>query len=121
MISEEFQRTRAERAAAARPEFCAGLPIVVVQALDDLTLPNVARLAMWHLRLRLDLVVFTEVYQESLRREMRVEDSTVHKTLTCLVETGYLEESGQKRPRAFRFPWSRRPRGARGVTPAAGR
>jgi hypothetical protein len=43
-----------------------------------------------------------------LANEMRVLDTTVGKMLTLLVERGYLEESGKKKPRAFRLPWSRR-------------
>jgi DNA-binding IclR family transcriptional regulator len=63
---------------------------------------------MWHIRKRLTMVAFTEVKAESLANEMRVLDTTVGKMLTLLVERGYLEESGKKKPRAFRLPWSRR-------------
>jgi hypothetical protein len=82
--------------------------LAVEQALDDVSLPPAARLTMWHIRKRLTMVAFTEVKAESLANEMRVLDTTVGKMLTLLVERGYLEESGKKKPRAFRLPWSRR-------------
>jgi hypothetical protein len=82
--------------------------LAVEQALDDVSLPPAARLTMWHIRKRLTMVAFTEVKAESLANEMRVLDTTVGKMLTLLVERGYLEESGTKKPRAFRLPWSRR-------------
>jgi hypothetical protein len=82
--------------------------LVVEQALDDVSLPPAARLTMWHIRKRLTMQAYTEVKAESLANEMRVLDTTVGKMLTLLVERGYLEESGKKKPRAFRLPWSRR-------------
>jgi hypothetical protein len=82
--------------------------LAVEQALDDVSLPPAARLTKWHIRKRLTMVAFTEVKAESLANEMRVLDTTVGKMLTLLVERGYLEESGKKKPRAFRLPWSRR-------------
>jgi hypothetical protein len=82
--------------------------LAVEQALDDVSLPPAARLTMWHIRKRLTMQAFTEVKAESLANEMRVLDTTVGKMLTLLVERGYLEESGKKKPRAFRLPWSRR-------------
>ena len=82
--------------------------LAVEQALDDVSLPPAARLTMWHIRRRLTMQAFTEVKAESLANEMRVLDTTVGKMLTLLVERGYLEESGKKKPRAFRLPWSRR-------------
>lgn len=90
-----------------------GLPVVVQQALDDVKLPQTARLMMWHLRLRLDLIEFREVYNDSLAKEMRITDSTVGKMLTLLVAEGYLGESGKRRPRAFRLLWSKRQSRAR--------
>jgi hypothetical protein len=39
---------------------------------------------------------------------MRIKDTTVGQMLTVLVQRGYLDESGKKKPRAFRLPWSRR-------------
>lgn len=90
-----------------------GLPTVIVQALDDLTLPPAARLMMWHLRLRLDLVEYTEVYAASLAKEMRIKEETAARTLSLLVDRGYL----RRRPRVkggakgYALPWSRvRPR-----------
>lgn len=85
-----------------------GLPSVITQALDDVALPPAARLLMWHLRLRLDLTVFREQKAESLAREMRIKETTVGQMLRLLVVQGYLEEHGKRKPRAFRFPWSRR-------------
>jgi hypothetical protein len=82
--------------------------LAVEQALDDVSLPPAARLTMWHIRRRLTMQAFTEVKAESLANEMRVLDTTVGKMLTLLVDRGYLEESGKKKPRAFRLPWSRR-------------
>lgn len=90
-----------------------GLPVVVLQALDDVGLPPMARLMMWHLRLRLDLVEFREVYVESIAKEMRIEDQSAGRLLRTLVETGYLEMHTKRRPRAYRFFWSRRTSSAR--------
>ena len=82
--------------------------LAVEQALDDVSLPPAARLTMWHVRKRLTMQAYTEVKAESLASEMRVDDTTAGKMLTLLVQRGYLEESGKKKPRAFRLPWSRR-------------
>ena len=82
--------------------------LAVEQALDDVSLPPAARLTMWHVRKRLTMQAYTEVKAESLAAEMRVKDTTVGQMLTLLVDRGYLEESGKKKPRAFRLPWSRR-------------
>lgn len=89
------------------------VPRVVEQALDDRALPPMARLMMWHLRHRLDFMEFREVKAASLAADMRIKESTVGQMLTMLVERGYLEESGKKKPRAFRMPWSRRTTQAR--------
>lgn len=85
-----------------------GMPVVVTQALSDVSLTPTARLMMWHLKDRLDFLSFRDIYGESLAREMRIKETTVGQTLTLLVARGYLEENGKKRPRAFRLPWSRR-------------
>lgn len=84
------------------------VPRVVDQALRDVRLPPAARLMMWHLADRLDLVQFRDVKAESLASEMRIKRETVGQMLTVLVVRGYLDESGKKKPRAFRMPWSRR-------------
>jgi DNA-binding IclR family transcriptional regulator len=63
---------------------------------------------MWHIRKRLTMTAFAEVKAESLAAEMRLKDTTVGQMLTLLVQRGYLDESGKKKPRAFRLPWSRR-------------
>jgi hypothetical protein len=81
---------------------------VVSQALGDVTLPHTARLMMWHLAQRLDLVEFREVYTDSIAAEMRIKPNTASVTLDTLVSRGYLDESGKRKPRAFRLPWSRR-------------
>ena len=83
-------------------------PIVIRQALDDVHLTHVARLAMWHLQSRLDVVDFIEVYVVSLAHEMRVKERTAGNALRELVERGYLLEHESRKPRAYRFPWSRR-------------
>lgn len=83
-------------------------PLVVAQALDDTSLPPVARLTMWYLRQRLDLIEFREVYTVSVAAEMRVEPQSAGRALRLLTENGYLEEHEKRRPRAFRFPQSRR-------------
>ena len=82
--------------------------LAVQQALDDVSLPPAARLTMLHISKRLTMTAFSEVKTESLAHEMRVMDTTVGKMMTILVERGYLDESGKKKPRAFRLPWSRR-------------
>lgn len=84
------------------------VPLVVVQALDDTQLPPAARLAMWHLRRRLDVLEFREVYAVSIAAEMRVEPQSAGRSLRLLTEKGYLEEHAKRRPRAYRFPQSRR-------------
>jgi DNA-binding IclR family transcriptional regulator len=86
-----------------------GLPVVVVQALDDLQLPPAARLMMWHLRLRLDLVAFREVKAASLAREMRIKDQTAARLLLMLADRGYLrmQERTFSGPKAYALPWSR--------------
>ena len=84
-----------------------GLPRAVQQALSDVSLPPSARLMIWHLAHRLDMVAFRDAKAESLASEMRIRDTTAGQMLTLLVERGYLYESGKRKPRAFRMPWSR--------------
>lgn len=84
------------------------VPPAVDQALGDTEMPPAARLMMWHLAARLDLMEYTNVKAESLAREMKLAGTTVSHMLTLLVERGYLSENGQRKPRAFRMPWSRR-------------
>jgi hypothetical protein len=85
-----------------------GLPVVVAQALEDRSLPPVARLAMWYLHKILDFVEFREVKSASLALLMGVEDQSAGRACRILVERGYLDEHGKRRPRAYRMPWSRR-------------
>ncbi len=80
----------------------------VEQALDDAQLPPSARLMMWYLAKRLDFSAFREVKAESLAAEMQIKRETVGFMLTLLVQRGYLHESGKRKPRAFRMPWSRK-------------
>jgi hypothetical protein len=86
-----------------------GIPVVVTQALDDLQLPPAARLMMWHLRLRLDLVAYREVYAASIAHEMRVHPNSAGRTLALLVDRGYLRVQPRRKreARAYAFPWSR--------------
>ena len=85
-----------------------GWPRVVEQALRDFSLPPMARLMMFHLADRLDIVEFREVKGASLANEMRIHETTAGHMLTVLVERGYLDESARRKPRAFRLLWSRR-------------
>ena len=82
-------------------------PRVVEQALDDVDLPHVCRLAMWHLRDRLDVIHYVEVKVASLSAEMRIKERTALHALDRLVADGYLDEHARQRPRAFRLPWAR--------------
>lgn len=84
-----------------------GIPVVVAQALDDVALPHAARLAMWHLRERLDVVHFTVVKVASLSAAMRVKERTVNDALHRLASDGYLDVHAKQKPKAYRFPWSR--------------
>lgn len=85
------------------------LPRVVEQALDDVQLPAVARLMMWHVVKRLDLFEYREVKLASIAAEMRIKETTAGQTLTLLVERGYLDaRASERRSRAYRMPWSRR-------------
>jgi hypothetical protein len=90
------------------PALGRSVPPAVDQALSDTEMPPTARLMMWHLAARLDLMEFTNVKAESLAVEMGIAGTTVSHMLTLLVERGYLNEHGQRKPRAFRMPWSRR-------------
>lgn len=89
------------------PVIAHGLPVVVIQALDNTQLPAVARLAMWHLRERLDVVHYVPVKVASLAASMRIQERTVNNALLRLVQDGYLDMHPKQKPRAFRFPWSR--------------
>lgn len=85
------------------------VPRVVEQALDDVQLPPVARLMMWHLAKRLDLFEYREVKNASIAAEMRIKDTTAGQMLALLVERGYLDQrASERRTRAFRLLWSRR-------------
>lgn len=83
------------------------VPPVVEQALSDVDLPHVCRLAMWHLRLRLDVWHYVEVKAASLALEMRVKERTCMDALDRLTRDGYLDEHHKQRPRAFRLPSAR--------------
>lgn len=84
------------------------IPLIVSAALDDTRLTDTARLAMWHLRLRLDLLEYREVYVESLAAEMHRKPRTVNYAVEELITAGYLDAHAKRRPRALRFPLSRR-------------
>ena len=79
----------------------------IKQAVFDLGLPPTARLMMLYLPNRLNLHTFVEVKAESIAAEMQIKDTTAGQILTVLVQRGYLEESGKRKPRAFRLPGSR--------------
>lgn len=96
-----------------RPPVTAVIPTVVAQALEDRELPPVARLAMWYLSRRLDFLEFRDVKTESLATEMGIKATTAGQALHLLVARGYLDESGRRKPRAFRLMWSRRTSTAR--------
>lgn len=85
------------------------VPRAVEQALDDVQLPPMARLMMWHLAKRLDLFEFREVKNASIAAEMRIKDTTAGQMLGMLVSRGYLDQRpSDRRSRAYRLPWSRR-------------
>lgn len=85
-----------------------GLPFVVIQALDDTTLPHSARLLMWHLGKRLDILEFQSVKIESLVSETRMGKATVSEALTLLVARGYVAmRPGLRRARVYRLPATR--------------
>lgn len=90
------------------------MPRIVNQALGDLSLRPVERLAMWHLAEHwLDFVTFSEVKSASLACEMGIEDQTAGRCLRALVSHGYLEmQKGRGRSRSFRMFWSRRRKGS---------
>lgn len=83
-------------------------PIVVQQALDDVTLPHAARLAMWHLRLWLDVAEYREVKIVALASAMRIKERNANDAVLTLVARGYLDQHPRQRPRALRLPYSRR-------------
>jgi hypothetical protein len=85
-----------------------GLPVSIMQAMDDVHLTQTARLAMWHLRLRLDVVEYREVKLISLASEMREKERNIGNALALLVARGYLEQTAKRKPREFRLLWSRR-------------
>jgi len=87
-----------------------GIPTAVRQALDDVHLPPSARLMMWHLTGWLDLVEWRELKSVTLAHEMRIKECTAGRSLSLLVERGYLDER-PRRPgcvRSFRMPLCRR-------------
>jgi hypothetical protein len=84
------------------------MPMVVIQALDDVRLPPLARLCMWHLTKRLDVHEYREVKIISLAHEMRCKDVSAGEVVRRLIADGYLDEHHIRKPRALRFPISRR-------------
>ena len=86
-----------------------GLPAVVRQALDDVSLPPVARLMMWHLAGRLDFVELRELKVASLAHEMKVKERRAARALSTLVARGYLRCDRRRAPALSRYalPWSR--------------
>jgi hypothetical protein len=84
------------------------LPWVVRQALDDTTLPALARLTMWHLSRYLDTHEYRELKVVALAHEMRCKDVTCAQNLRLLLAKGYLDEHKTRKPRALRLPASRR-------------
>lgn len=84
-----------------------GIPTAVAQALSDTTLSPVCRLAMWHIRRRLDHLSYQPVKVASLAAEMQVNERTLSDSLRRLVSDGYLDTDGNRRPRAYRLPTAR--------------
>jgi hypothetical protein len=85
-----------------------GIPVVVHQALDDTSLTHAARLLMWHLGKRLDVVAFVEVKVDSVTHQTRMAKMTVVDALRVLVERGYLDaRQGRGRLREYRLPNAR--------------
>jgi len=85
-----------------------GVPVVVRQALDDATLQPAAKAVMWYLHQRLDFYEYREQKAESVACAVSVTPQHAGRALRLLVERGYLDEHGRRRPRAYRLPWSRR-------------
>ena len=85
------------------------VPLSVIQALDDTSLPAAARLLMWELRLRLDIFEYREQKQLSLAHSTRYKEATVGEMLALLVARGYLDaRPTSRRGRAYRLYASRR-------------
>jgi len=86
-----------------------GLPVVVAQALRDLTLPQGARLMMFYLTDYLDFVEYREVKVASLASAMKTHHRSTGRLLALLVSRGYLRCRPRVRnsPRAYVMPWSR--------------
>lgn len=84
------------------------LPWVVRQALDDTSLPALARLTMWHLGRHLDTHEYRELKVLALAHEMRCKDVTCAQNIRILLERGYLDQHKVRNPRALRLPYSRR-------------
>jgi hypothetical protein len=84
------------------------LPWVVRQALDDTTLPALARLTMWHLSRYLDTHEYRELKVVAFAHDMRVKDNTCAKNIRLLLTKGYLDQHRKRKPRALRLPSSRR-------------
>lgn len=84
------------------------VPWVVRQALDDVSLPALARLTMWHLGRYLDTHEYRELKVVSLAHEMRCKDVTAAQNIRLLLARGFLDQHPVRNPRALRLPVSRR-------------
>lgn len=82
---------------------------VVVQALEDVTLSPTARLCMWYLSSRLDVVEHRPCKILALAFEMRCRPSTVSAAVRELIARGYVDARKEKSsPRLLRLYASRR-------------
>ena len=86
-----------------------GIPWVVLQALDDMSLPPSCQRLMWKLGQRLDVMEFREVKLASIAADVRCKPSSASEFLTLLVGRGYLDKRRiERQAMAFRLPISRR-------------
>jgi hypothetical protein len=86
-----------------------GLPMVIVQALDDRRLARVSRGVMWKLRLRLDFLEFRPLKMELVAFDVGIKPQQAGRAMRELVQAGYLDQQpGAVRPGCYRMPWSRR-------------
>lgn len=84
------------------------VPLVVMQALDDNSLPPMARICMWRLMRYLDCHEFREIKALTLAHEAGCKDVTAGEMIRLLIAAGYLDEHPVRKPRALRLPVSRR-------------
>jgi hypothetical protein len=87
-----------------------GLPVVVWQAADDLTVSDAAVRLLLKLSKRLDFVEFREISAQEVVKWTGCKLRNASRTLNELVDGGYLEATvwrqGQNKPRKYRLPWS---------------